>query len=286
MILETALSYIVWDFDPIIYTFNIFGYKLPITWYGLMFAMAFLVGQQVFGYIFKTEGKPSSDLDSLTVYMVLGTVIGARVGHYVFYEWELLFSDPFRWFVSMIIPPFAGLASHGASIAIPIALYLYSRKKPDQPFFWILDRMAIVVSFAGLIRLGNFLNSEIYGLPTSLPWGVKFMNETDSRLLPVVPRHPTQMYEFLFCMLLFVITFLMWKYRRHLLPNGVIFCTFMILLFTFRFFVEFVKNNQSAFENDLSLNMGQLLSIPLVLGNIALMVYCFKRKPDMVAERG
>ena len=281
MMVKTAFSYIVWEFDPIIYTFNIFGYKLPITWYGLMFAMAFLIGQQVFAYIYRKEGKPGSDLDALTVYMVLGTVIGARVGHYLFYEWQLLMEAPLSWFVNMIIPPFAGLASHGASIAIPVALYLYSRKRPDQPFLWLLDRMCIVVSFAGFIRLGNFLNSEIYGIPTDLPWGVKFMSETDPRLLPVVPRHPTQLYEFLFCMVLFAITFLMWKYRRHLLPNGVIYSTFMILLFTFRFFVEFLKNNQSAFESDYYLNMGQRLSIPLVLGSIALMVYCFKRKPKV-----
>ncbi len=178
----------------------------------------------------------------------------------------------------MITPPFAGLASHGGVIGIILGIYFYSRKRPDQPFLWVFDRIVIVGSFAGLIRIGNFLNSEIYGNPTDLPWAVKFMAETNPQLLPVVPRHPTQIYEFLFFVVLFSITFWMWNKKRHLLSNGIIFCTFGILLFTFRFFVEFLKTDQSSFEVNMPLNMGQILSIPLVLWGAIFLFYLFNRK--------
>jgi len=274
---ESIFSYITWDFNPIIFKINIFGLELPIGWYGFLFALVFVIGQMLMTYIFKKEGKSMKDLDQLTINTLLATVIGARLGHFLFYEWEYLLSDPLTWFTSLIIPPYAGLASHGATIGIILAIYFYSRKRLDQPFFWVLDRIVIVASFAGLIRIGNFLNSEVYGTPTNLPWGVKFMNETNPQLLPVVPRHPTQIYEFLFCVLLFIITFGMWKTKRRTLSNGIIFCTFTMLLFTFRFFIEFLKNDQSNFEANLSLNMGQMLSIPLVLGSTLLLFYLQKK---------
>ncbi len=281
---KNVFCYITWDFNPIIYKFNIFGFELPIGWYGFLFALVFFIAQIVMTYIFKKDGKSMEDLDKLTINMLLGTVIGARLGHYLFYEWEYLFADPLKWFTSMITPPYAGLASHGGTIGIILAIYFYSRKRPDQPFLWVIDRIAIVASFAGLIRIGNFLNSEIYGVPTDLPWGVKFMAETNPQLLPIIPRHPTQIYEFLFCVLLFIITFWMWKKKRHFLSNGIIFCTFTILLFTFRFFIEFLKNDKSKFEASMSLNMGQMLSIPLVLGSAILLSYLHKKSKCLSNE--
>ncbi|MEL7148233.1 MAG: prolipoprotein diacylglyceryl transferase [Bacteroidota bacterium] len=279
------LSYIEWDFDPIIFEFTLFGKEFPIAWYGFLFALAFLVGQQVFSYIFKKEGKPMKDIETITVYMVLGTVIGARVGHYLFYEWQLLFGDPLDWLINLVIPPFAGLASHGGVLGIIIAMYLYSRKKEDQPFLWVMDRIVIVGNFAGFIRLGNFLNSEIYGVPTDLPWGVKFMSETDPALLPIVPRHPTQLYEFLVNVVLFIATFWLWKKKRNQLPNGFIFFFFAIALFTFRFLIEYVKNNQSLFEAGMSLNMGQVLSLPMIIGGAVCLFLVMKRhKPGQIAN--
>lgn len=277
---KDIFCYLTWDFDPVIYKFKVLGNEFPIGWYGFLFALAFVVGQMVMTYIFKEEGKSKEDLEKLTVNMLLGTVIGARLGHYLFYEWESLFSDPLKWFANMIIPPYAGLASHGATVGIIMAIYFYSRKKTDQPFLWVLDRIVIVSSFAGFIRIGNFLNSEVYGIPTDLPWGVKFTAETNPQLLPIVPRHPTQIYEFLFCVLLFIITFSMWKMKRCFASDGIIFCTFAILLFTFRFLIEFLKNDQSTFEANMSLNMGQVLSIPLILGSTILLFYCLNRKVE------
>lgn len=272
------LLYIIWNIEPIIYTIRISELELPITWYGLSFALAFILGQQVFTRIFRAEGKSVSDVESLTLYVVIATVVGARLGHFLFYEWESLFSAPGQWLIALVTPPFAGLASHGAVISILISLYLYSRKKSDQTFLWVLDRVVIAGCFAGLIRLGNLLNSEIYGTPTSLPWAFMFVRETDPSLLPVVPRHPTQIYELLFCVLLFFITYGLWKYRRNILPQGFITSVFIIGLFTFRFLIEFLKNNQSSFEKGMGLNMGQILSIPIVAAGVITLFLVYAKK--------
>jgi len=269
---------IYWNVEPIMFTLKIGSFEMPFSWYGFFFAMAFLIGQQVVAYLYKKDNKPKTDIDSLTIYILIATILGARLGHYLFYEWEFLFNSPLQWFLTLITPPFAGLASHGATIAILIGIYLYSRKKADQSFLWVVDRLVIGASFAGLIRLGNLFNSEIYGKPTDLPWGFVFLRETNPNLLPLVPRHPTQLYEFLFCMVLFVVTFMMWKYRRHLLPDGVIAAVFIIGLFSFRFIVEFLKNEQVGFEQSMTLNMGQLLSIPAVLFGILILIYAYRKK--------
>jgi phosphatidylglycerol---prolipoprotein diacylglyceryl transferase len=273
------ITYIVWDVNPEIYTIRLFGTELPVLWYGVLFAVGFLIGQQIVYYIFRNDGKPSGDVDTLTVYVVIGTVIGARVGHFIFYEWEYLLQSPGSWLVTLVVPPYRGLASHGATPGILLAIYLYSRKKTGQSFLWVVDRVVIGVSLGGMfIRLGNLMNSEIYGKVTGLPWGMMFMRETDPAYLPLQPRHPTQIYEAAWCIVILAITFYMWRYKRHNLAEGTIAATFMILLFTFRFFVEFLKNNQVEFENTLVLNMGQVLSIPVVLAGIVILMIANRRK--------
>jgi len=195
------LAQIVWDIDPTI--INIGSFEL--RWYGLMFAAGFLLGYQVIVHVFKKENKPEKDLDALLLTMIIATVLGARIGHYVFYEGHRFFEAPGTFIWDMLIPPYAGLASHGAFIGIPIALWLYSRKRPDQPFLWIIDRIAITVALAGFfIRFGNLMNSEIVGKPTDVPWAFTFMKNME---YAKIPRHPSQLYESLSCLVLFIILF-------------------------------------------------------------------------------
>ena len=273
------LAYIIWDISPNVITIDFFGASLPIHWYSLLFALSFLVGQALLSFIFRSDGIAVSKIESLLLYMVVATVIGARVGHYLFYEWELLVAQPWDWFLSMISLPFYGLASHGAAITILLALYLYTRKTGNPTFLWLTDRIVIAVALGGaLIRLGNLFNSEIYGKPTNLPWGFVFVRETDFTLLPLVPRHPTQLYEAFFCLLLFTSTFYLWKYKRHTFPEGTNTGLFMVLLFSFRFMIEFLKTPQESFENQMFLNMGQWLSIPAILTGILILFYAQYRK--------
>ena len=273
------LAYIIWDISPNVITIDFFGASLPIHWYSLLFASSFLVGQALLSFIFRSDGIAVSKVESLLLYMAVATVIGTRVGHYLFYEWELLVAQPWDWFLSMISLPFYGLASHGATITILWALYLYTRHPDNPPFLWLADRIVIAVALGGaLIRLGNLFNSEIYGKPTDLPWGFVFVRETDFNLFPLVPRHPTQLYEAFFCLFLFAFTFYLWKYKRHTLPEGAITGLFMILLFGFRFMIEFLKTPQEGFENNMLLNMGQWLSMPAILTGLMILFYAQKHK--------
>lgn len=271
-------QFILWDVDPKIFAVDIFGSTFAISWYGFFFALSFVLGQRLLYYIFKEEAKPPADVEKLTVFVVFATIIGARLGHFIFYEWQLLLQEPFKWFTSMLSLPFMGLASHGATLAILISVYLYVKHRPGQSYLWVLDRLVIVGSLAGLIRIGNLFNSEIYGEATSLPWGLVFLRETNPALLPLVPRHPTQIYEALFCLFLLGFTFFLWRYKRHLLPEGFITGLFLILLFSFRFLVEFLKNNQERFEGEMLLNMGQWLSLPAILMGVLILLWVKRSK--------
>ncbi|MFT4033286.1 MAG: prolipoprotein diacylglyceryl transferase [Siphonobacter sp.] len=252
------LHYIIWDVNPEIFHIGSFS----VRWYGLLFAMGFLVGQRIMLHIFRSEGLKEELVDSITLYMVISTVIGARVGHYLFYEYPLLFADPVKWFTEMILPPYAGLASHGATIGIIVGLYLFSRNKHIR-FFWIADRIVITIALAGFfIRMGNLMNSEIVGKPTDVPWAFLFMNNTE---FAQVPRHPAQLYEALSCLVLFVFLFALWRRFKTNLPQGTITGIAMVYIFTLRFLYEFMKENQVAFESQMSFNLGQILSIPALL---------------------
>ncbi|MBO0934856.1 prolipoprotein diacylglyceryl transferase [Fibrella aquatilis] len=264
------LAYIVWDANPVLFSidaFKLFGFQFPqfeIRWYGLLFAAGFLIGMQIMTRIFRKEGKPQEDLDALLIYMVISTVLGARIGHYLFYEPEVLFRNP----LEVILPPYRGLASHGATIGILTALWLYSRRKSSrltgQTFLWTTDRIVIVVALAGAcIRLGNLMNHEIVGIQTTVPWGFIFKYNNEYPLNAV--RHPAQLYESLSCLTLFFILFAMWNRMREKTPRGLFLGIFLIWVFGLRFFYEYIKENQVSFENNLPLNMGQILSIPAVL---------------------
>ncbi len=272
---------IPWNVSPII--FKMGGFEL--RWYGLLFASGFLFGHKIMSKIFKVEGKSEKDLDTLLFVMIVATVLGARFGHYFFYEFDSLLKNPGKFFVDMITPPYSGLASHGALIGIITALYLYSRTHKDQPFLWVADRIVITVALAGFfIRTGNLMNHEIVGKESSLPWAFRFNNFSmgmDGNLVmtpEAFARHPAQLYEALSCLLLFVIIYKIWDKYKSATPQGLILGIFLIWVFGLRFLYEFIKENQEAFEDKMTLNMGQLLSIPAVLLGISILIYTFKDK--------
>lgn len=436
----TMLSYFIWNGSPEIFSIGFFS----LRWYGLLFALGFLISQQLLYYIHKVEGKPEKDVETLTIIMIAATIIGARLGHVIFYQPEMLWKDPwgvfipfgfssirftefsalaligsslpvllFVWiylqykkskhadivgyvlvglvlfFVAMkflfnkpigdFFPielvnfrftGFEGLASHGGAIAILFALWLYSRKnKPGQSYLQVLDRIVILVFLTGaLIRLGNYFNSEIIGKPTDSPLGVLMVNPVTHQLMmktangpaPVssieykkdtekgvtengkvglnmylffnkgvspdrvvsfleaevksalldqnefidepigslnykisqepdgsfaakvittgIVRHPSQLYESISCFLLFLFFWWYWSRLKNALPEGRIFGWFMVILWSLRFVYEFLKKNQVSFEDAMDMNMGQLLSIPLVLVGVWVLVRSY-RKP-------
>lgn len=348
---------------------------MALRWYGLLFALGFLISQQILYYMFRKEGKPEKDVDTLTIYMVIATILGARLGHIIFYEPEMFWTNPASIFLPFELSPefrftgLSGLASHGAAIGILFGLWLYSRKrKPGQNYLQILDRIVILVTLTGaLIRMGNYFNSEIIGKPTDSPLGVVFIGRvtealkgqegdanpvetigvvknqalpegangrvpisiyvffkpgTDQNtasnfvtqdaqfyltrlseyvdqptLTPVeykmateasgnlvarietfgIARHAAQLYESISCVLLFSFLFWYWSRYKEKLPTGRIFGIFMIVLWSLRFLYEFLKENQVSFEDNLTLNMGQILSIPLVLVGIFVLVRSYQK---------
>jgi prolipoprotein diacylglyceryl transferase len=254
---------ITWNVSPEILTIG----PITLRWYGLLFASSFIVGYQIMFKIFKKENKSEKDLNDLVWYMILGTVIGARLGHCLFYNPEYYLSHPIEIFKTWK----GGLASHGAAVGIVTALYLYSKKKKGQTFLWIIDRVVITVALAGFfIRMGNLMNSEIIGKPTDVPWAFKFVRAYVSD--PNTPRHPAQLYEALTYLIIFVLLIsIYYKNNKHLI-DGYLFGLFLSLVFSARFIIEFLKENQTPFEEGMLINLGQLLSIPLIIWGIILIV--------------
>ncbi|MDZ4714668.1 MAG: prolipoprotein diacylglyceryl transferase [Cytophagales bacterium] len=373
----STLDFIIWNGNPELFSFESPVGYISLRWYGLLFALGFLVSQQILYYIHKKEGKPESDVEILTIYMIVATIIGARLGHVLFYQPEMLWQDPLGVILPFEFTPefrftgLKGLASHGGAIGILFALWLYARKKkPGQNYLQVLDRIVILVALTGaLIRFGNYFNSEILGKPTTLPTGVVFFSQAHASVLgdptrsnnPVevvtvkknpgaadtipgmkpirifvlfkagfpeqevrffidgeiqqrlfyapesvlrptgmglffktildersnqimaqidtlgVTRHPAQLYEAISCLLLFMLLFYIWNKHKQHLPEGRIFGLFMIILWSLRFGYEFLKENQVAFEDKLPLNMGQILSIPLVIIGVVILIRSYKR---------
>lgn len=263
------INYITWNVDPEIFHIG----SLSIRWYGLLFASAFLFGYIVFTRYLRTDHMTTEMLDELLIYIAVGTVLGARLGHCFFYEPKYFLQNPFE--ILKIWK--GGLASHGAAIGILLALMFYWRKYKVS-FLYLIDRIVIVVALGGaFIRTGNLFNSEIYGGPTDLPWGFMFIRDrlydsVTGELLPVVPRHPTQIYEALSYLFIFAVLFIFYRRRSMQVRDGFIFGVFMILLFSARFFIEFVKNDQVAFESGMSLNMGQILSLPFIFAGVIIII--------------
>ena len=362
----------VWSPDPAVFP----GFE-RLRWYSLLFALGFIISQQVMVYIFKKEGQNPQLVDKLTIYMVLATIIGARLGHVLFYEPEKYLSNP----IDILKVWEGGLASHGAAIAILLALFMYTKKTPGQSYLWVVDRIVIVVAMTGaLIRMGNLMNSEIGGKPTDSDSGFVFARDTEEALetlriplidvnaykpadrqselvgkgiVPVnfdikiekggfeedvlrkaietdvkyvltrfrssqkylsedpslalnydlvdhgdhylatiktfgITRYPTQIYESISYLLIFIILYLIWNRYKERLPDGLFLGLFLISVFGMRFVWEFLKENQVDFEEGLQFNMGQTLSIPLVIGGIILIILATKKglKPKSEKNQG
>jgi prolipoprotein diacylglyceryl transferase len=366
----TMLNFIIWNGSPEIFSRGYFA----LRWYGLFFALGFLISQQVLYYMFKKEGKPEKDVDTLTIYMVIATIVGARLGHILFYQPEVIWEEPLSIFLPFELHPFRftglqGLASHGGAFGILFALWLYARKnRPGQSYLQVVDRIVVVVALTGaLIRLGNFFNSEIIGKPTDKAYGVVFVNKftesvKDSRVdregivesvvfksndsipagsngrVPLniylffrkgttelqasnfsgfnarnilahnlyeffdaggdnmtvdvtttpdgvvaaristfgIARHAAQLYESIACVALFMLLFAIWSRYKNDLPPGRLLGIFLIWCFGLRILFEFLKENQESFEENMMLNMGQILSIPLVIAGIVILIRSYR----------
>jgi phosphatidylglycerol:prolipoprotein diacylglycerol transferase len=249
------MNHFVWEFSPVI-EFLRFGPFAP-RYYGLMFAIGFMVGYSFMQKIYRREGRNEEDLSSLLVHVMLGTILGARLGHCLFYEPEYYLSRP----LEMLYIWRGGLASHGGTIGVILAVWLYKRKHPHQGYVWLADRLSIAIAFtAGCIRIGNFFNSEILGKPSDVPWAIIFAAAQDN-----TPRHPAMLYEAGSYLLLFTILLFLYYKTKAADVRGRMIGLMFVWIFTARFFIEFVKENQVEFEQGMLLNMGQMLSVPFVL---------------------
>ena len=283
------LDYITWNADPVLLHFGDGG----IRWYGLLWAVGIYLCYLIQLRLYKNEGCPEDWTDKLFVYMTLGVIIGARLGHCWFYEWHLT-DNPvqlFAWNINYRNPYIenpllllkiweGGHSSHGGAFGLMFAAWLLNKrhfskdKRFNTSLVWIFDRLVIGVCItATLIRLGNLMNSEIYGTETTMPWGFIFVRDGQT-----TPHHPTQIYEMMYCMTAFVVTWLMyWKgkcYKR----KGLIFGTFLLIVFVTRFLLEFIKLDQEDFEAGMMLNMGQWLSLPFIIWGVYLIVQACRKE--------
>lgn len=249
-----------------------------LRWYSLGFIVAFLLGYYIIERMFKQENVREDYLGSLFLYIFLAILIGARLGHCLFYEPDYFLTSE-HW-VEIVWPfqnghytGFQGLASHGAALGILIGLWLYQRKY-GLNIWWFLDRLVIVVALGGaFVRLGNLFNSEIYGVETSMPWGFVFERNGET-----VAKHPTQLYESLSYFLIFGVSLWYYARKKGQFKTGTIFGWWLVALFGVRLLIEFVKNDQVDFEAGMVLNMGQLLSVPFIIGGLVIAWLAYKEK--------
>lgn len=250
-----------WDLSPVAFDLSVGSLHWPVYWYGPFFASTFVYGLFMFRYIYGQEGRPLDQVYDLVLYVIGGTVLGARLGHVLFYDPGYYLGQPWKIFFIWE----GGLASHGAVVGILAGVWLYSRHFPGQPFLWVCDRIGMSVPLSGcLIRIGNFFNSEILGTPTDVPWAVVFAR------VDQLPRHPVQLYEALCYLCIFLVQFRYYLGHKDRSPPGYLFGRFFVLVFGARFAMEFFKEGQAAFESGWMLTMGQWLSLPAIAIGAAL----------------
>lgn len=268
-----------WNVDPELFRIGSFA----VRWYGLLFVSGFVLGYWMFTKFFERENVDKGILDPLLYTLLLGTLVGARLGHCIFYQPDYYFGS-WDGFLEIFQVWKGGLASHGGTIVLFFCMMWFARKygpKNNFDFVWILDHLCIAVAFAAtFIRLGNLFNSEIYGDVTSLPWGFVFERRGE-----VEPKHPTQLYEALSYFLLGL--FLLWLYVKKLdkVYRGTFIGIFFIVCFGMRFIIEFIKEPQVEFEETMLLDMGQILSIPFIILGIGFLIYAWKKKQPARAVR-
>ncbi len=279
MITMNTLLSIHWNVSPEFFSLG----PISVRWYGLMFALGFLAGYQIMFKMFKFENSNTEWLDKLFIYTIIATIVGARLGHVFFYGWSYYSQH----LLEIILPitkgetgykfvGYQGLASHGGALGIVLAIYFYSKKVTKRPLLWTLDRLIIPTALVGaMIRTGNLMNSEIYGVATNLPWGFIFERNHET-----LAKHPTQIYEALGYLVVFVTSLLMFYKSKDLKDRtGFMIGYGFFGIFITRFLVEFIKENQEAFEAGMALNMGQILSIPFILAGGYMMYRAIKNPP-------
>lgn len=276
------LDFITWNVEPVALTLG----PLSVRWYGILWALGIWLAYWIQIKLYKHEHLPDDWTDKLFMYMVIGVIVGARLGHCLFYEWHLL-PEPvkflgitFKYGNPYLAKPWqllyiwqGGLASHGGAIGLLTAGY-FLNKQFKKGFIWIFDRLVIGVCVCGAcIRLGNLMNSEIYGDYTTMPWGFIFARNGETQ-----PCHPTQIYEMLYCLITFIVIWWMYWKKEAYKRTGLIFGVFLLGIFGTRFLLEFIKFNQEAFEENMLLNMGQILSLPFILWGIYLVVHALRKQ--------
>ncbi|MBP3253338.1 MAG: prolipoprotein diacylglyceryl transferase [Bacteroidales bacterium] len=267
--------FVYWNVSPVITHIG----NIEVRWYGVLFAFAFVISYLMLKKLFAKDKVEQSYLDKLALYVFVAVLIGARLGHCLFYEFGYYSHHIVEMLLPIKITPdglkfigYQGLASHGGAIGILIALYIYSRNT-KIPFMWVVDRLVIAICFAGAsIRLGNLFNSEIYGVATQLPWGFVFLRDGQTQAC-----HPTQLYEALSYIIIGCILFFIMNKKTKSVNQGMIFGLFLFGVFTMRFLIEFVKNSQESWENGMLINMGQILSLPFIIAGIVLIIIASKR---------
>ncbi|MGI6218370.1 MAG: prolipoprotein diacylglyceryl transferase [Bacteroidaceae bacterium] len=264
------LSFVTWNVSPV--AINLFGHE--VRWYGLCWALGFLIGYYLVSRIFQKEKLPAEWVDKLFIYTILASIIGARLGHCFFYQWDYYSQHP----LEILAIWEGGLASHGGVICLIAALIVYSRTVTKKSVWWLFDRMVPAIGICcGLIRLGNLMNSEIFGYPTTLPWGFYFVRSQEWReLYNGLPCHPTQIYEMLYCLAAAVIAWFMQRRPALMQRTGLITGVSLLIFFGTRFLLEFMKNPQVERELQMSLNIGQQLSIPFILLGLYLIITAWR----------
>ncbi|HTH57243.1 MAG TPA: prolipoprotein diacylglyceryl transferase [Cyclobacteriaceae bacterium] len=272
------INFIHWNIDPEIVNIN--GFSL--RYYGILFASGIMLCLLILRRIFKNENITAGKLDTLTIYGVIGIIVGARLGHCLFYDAAYFFDHPLEMFLPIQriegeykFTGYLGLASHGGAVGLILALIVYSWQTRES-ILNTVDLIGVVAPLGGcFIRVGNLMNSEVIGFPTQVPWAFVFEREDH------LPRHPTPLYEAIAYLLIFILTFYLYKRYRPKLKNGFFFGLSISLIFIARFFIEFVKERQVAFEEQMQFDMGQLLSLPFILLGIGFVIYgLMKTKKD------